>query len=336
MSGTLSLPAKEMLKIHNMDIYIQKVATPRLIFTDLFPRVQNKTLEFNSVVDTSTITKDVTDDVLAEPHMVSENSDFGDIKIGQLKTRQGSFGGHGFRVTWTDAVEERSSGIYSIYTAINRAVSRMAIFANKIVVAQAIAGAKHNFTDIPDLSDWGTDPNPGKDYDLLQYYYPYITDDLFEAGKMYMSRKAYFELNEYIRAFDPTNAKEMNKDSYRWGGLDNYNARNAFDPLSKQYQKLTRGKDINAILFADTPLIGTLEVGTSSKYSSIQSAREVDSFTASTVPMPMINAVPTPNLGEMEQGISMWFNIGLNIQEPDAIMIGNIGEKTDPLPPLTP
>jgi len=327
----ITLPTKDILTRHKTELYIEKTIAPKIIFGKLLPVVYNDSEEFETVMKHRSLVDDINEKVLSEPDLLGENITFGDIEMSTLQTSTGAFSGFGYQMKWTKKMKKKSTFLYDYLQALNQAVSGLAIFANKLVTLRLAEGAGLTFSDIETeygtpLSDWASNPDPSSDYNILNEFYPYLTGDLFELKSLYMARNPYFQLHDYLDSFDPTMGRKLNSTDFEWKGIHNYNAKNSFDPLQNSRLKIL--KDINCIGFADG-LPARIENAVDAEFSTIQAAREANPSKAiengGNLPVPYVNCGEPKHLEIFEEGLAMWFNLGVNIREPNGIITGNIG-----------
>lgn len=183
------------------------------------------------------------------------------------------------------------------------------------------------------FSDWENNPDPARDYNILNEYYPYMVGDLYELGSLYMARNPYFQFHDYLDSFDPTMGKKLNSSDFEWKGIHNYNAKNSFDPL--QNSGINILNDINCIGFADISP-ARIENAVDAEFNTIQGARESNPDSAvengGNLPVPYINYGEPKDLEIFEEGIAMWFSLGVNVREPNGIIVGNIGGSSSGSP----
>lgn len=274
-----TLPAKYILRKHNLETYLTKKIEPRVPFLSIFPTTNNETGEFATVLEAPTAKEDTDNEVMSEPMRITEGADINDINISPLNATLGETMAVGYQFTYTKKFLKRQDSDARITYAISQIIAGMAHKLNAIFLKGASDAAAAAYPN--NLSDWDDigDIDPRADAIKLRSAFSSGSagaDDLpFELDTCFISNAKHVTLQEYYMSMEwPFNAQEVNVD-----GTMFRNIKNGLSSLS--------GVDLVGLDSTTPP--GIIEKYVDPDYSVIRQAELADPQRSIELPDSLIN-----------------------------------------------
>lgn len=290
-----TLPRDYFLKEHNREFYVNEKIHKALHFLDLFPLVQNETGEFAQY-----ITDANADAVTSDPVAISEGVDFSEISFGKPSEKRGATAGRGFKFSWTDKVERQGRLNANMQIMLSKAVSRLAIYYDKVFADGLLAGAAA--TSPSGISDWADDTiAPIQDEILILDAFE--ADEYgFKATDIYLSRADFVARQLYLSTLP------------------------SYMPLNPEvtYHNLGTALPTGTALALDknTP-VASIEKYASPKYSTIREAEikaEQAGKELKNVPQSFINVYYPPETKPEVHECYLWVEANVNVLEGKGVM----------------
>lgn len=306
-----TLPAKYILRKHNLEMYLTKKIEPLVPFLNLLPTADNDTGEFATVIESTTAKEDMDNEKLSEPLMVTEGSDLTDVTIEPLNAQLGKTAVVGYQFKYTKQFLRRQDSDARINLATSKIIAGMAHKLNALIGKGISDSATASFPS--NLSDWDTAIDPRADMIKLRDAFESGasgTDDLpFSLDTCLVSNTKHVKLQDYYMSFD----KEFNNKSIDVDGTEVRNIKNSFSGLS--------GVDLIG-LDSQIPC-GIIEKYVDPAYSTIRQAELSDAQANMNIPQSLINVnLIEPVKFEDPYIYQVVAELGFSCQEPKGAVKG--------------